>query len=237
MQCGALHHTPQGINMTYPITTLAAALFVALTTLAAGAAHAEKFPYRNLEIDKPPPLTAPEPGDVTFTPKPGAMVVASPASGAPAAVAQSIVNTTKSNTKDRVMQDDAAAAEARKGWDGTVKGGSIQEGKVKGKVTREQDTGLLEEETTAAEARVRHGGMVRGNVEITKARIVEPVGGGGCTGPDLGGKLKPGCPVPNLEQAPADKGISENGIPLAKWMNMPPRCTHCPSTKPTTNGK
>jgi hypothetical protein len=49
---------------------------VALVTLATGAAQAETFPYRNLEIDKPPPLTAPDPGDVTFTPKPGAMVVA-----------------------------------------------------------------------------------------------------------------------------------------------------------------
>jgi hypothetical protein len=219
MQRGALHYTPQGLNMNYPITPLAAALFVALTTLAAGAAHAEKFPYRNLEIDKPPPLTAPEPGDVTFTPKPGAMVVASPASGASAAPAQSIVNTSKSNTKDRVMQDDAAAAEARKGWDGTVKGGSIQEGKVKGKITREQDTGLLEEETTAAEARVRQGGMVNGTVVINNARIVEPVGGGGCTGPDLGGKLKPGCPVPNLEHAPMDKGINQAGLPLARSIN------------------
>jgi hypothetical protein len=154
-----------------------------------------------------------------------------------AAQEQSIVNTTKSNTKDRVMQDDAAAAEARKGWDGTVKGGSIQEGKVKGKVTREQDTGLLEEETTAAEARVRQGGMVNGTVVINNAWIVEPVGGGGCTGPDLGGKLKPGCPVPNLEQAPVDKGINQAGIPLARSINESGVCTQCSTSKPTTKAK
>jgi hypothetical protein len=77
------------------IQAATAAAFLAVISLVASSAHAEKFPYRNIELDKPPPLEAPDPGDVTLQQTPARR------SAPPAA---------------------SSTAAERKGWDGVVKG-------------------------------------------------------------------------------------------------------------------